>query len=89
MESGLPLTQAISEGAASRLEPILLTALTTIVGLIPITLSDPIWQGLGGAIIAGLTFSGVAKLLFIPVTYRIWFAKDAEKSAPLKPELSA
>lgn len=75
MESGLPLTQAISEGAASRLEPILLTALTTIVGLIPITLSDPIWQGLGGAIIAGLTFSGVAKLFFIPVIYKMWFTE--------------
>ncbi len=75
MASGLPLNQAISEGAASRLEPILLTALTTIVGLIPITLSDPIWQGLGGAIIAGLTFSGVAKLFFIPVIYRIWFGE--------------
>jgi len=78
METGLPLSQAISEGAASRLEPILLTALTTIVGLIPITLSDPIWQGLGGAIIAGLTFSGVAKLFFIPVMYRIWFAPKEE-----------
>jgi HAE1 family hydrophobic/amphiphilic exporter-1 len=74
MDAGLPLNQAISEGAASRLEPILLTALTTIVGLIPITLSDPIWQGLGGAIIAGLTFSGIAKLFFIPVIYRAWFA---------------
>ncbi len=81
MDSGLPLSQAISEGAASRLEPILLTALTTIVGLIPITLSDPIWQGLGGAIIAGLTFSGVAKLFFIPVIYRIWFA---EKEQPVQ-----
>ncbi len=79
MDSGLPLTQAVSEGAASRLEPILLTALTTIVGLIPITLSDPIWQGLGGAIIAGLTFSGVAKLFFIPVTYKMWFM---EKEIP-------
>lgn len=79
MGSGLPLTQAISEGAASRLEPILLTALTTIVGLIPITLSDPIWQGLGGAIIAGLTFSGVAKLFFIPVIYKIWFSETKEE----------
>lgn len=73
MDAGIPLNQAISEGAASRLEPILLTALTTIVGLIPITLSDPTWQGLGGAIIAGLTFSGIAKLFFIPVIYRTWF----------------
>lgn len=53
-----------------------MTALSTIVGLIPITLSDPIWQGLGGAIIAGLTFSGVAKLFFIPVIYEMWFDTD-------------
>lgn len=79
MDAGLPLDQAIAEGAASRLEPILLTALTTIVGLIPITLSDPIWQGLGGAIIAGLTFSGVAKLFFIPVIYHAWFTSRSAK----------
>lgn len=73
MDTGLPLDEAIAEGAASRLEPILLTALTTIIGLIPITLSDPIWQGLGGAIIAGLLFSGVAKLFFIPVMYKVLY----------------
>lgn len=89
MESGLPLTQAISEGAASRLEPILLTALTTIVGLIPITLSDPIWQGLGGAIIAGLTFSGVAKLFFIPVVYQLWFAEKEEPAKTLTDDYRA
>lgn len=70
---GLPFDEAIVEGASSRLEPIVLTALTTIIGLIPITLSDPIWRGLGGAIIAGLTFSGIAKLFFIPVIYRVFF----------------
>ncbi len=73
MEQMPDLDLAIASGAASRLEPILLTALTTIIGLIPITLSDPIWQGLGGAIIAGLTFSGIAKLFFIPVIYKSWF----------------
>lgn len=89
MESGLPLTQAISEGAASRLEPILLTALTTIVGLIPITLSDPIWQGLGGAIIAGLTFSGLAKLFFIPVIYKMWFTPKEVAPVPLTDDYRA
>ena len=75
MDAGLDLDHAIAEGAASRLEPILLTALTTIIGLIPITLSDPIWQGLGGAIIAGLLFSGLAKLFFIPVMYKIFYGQ--------------
>lgn len=87
MDAGLPLDQAITEGAASRLEPILLTALTTIVGLIPITLSDPIWQGLGGAIIAGLTFSGIAKLFFIPVIYRVFF--DEKEVTPPSSVLKA
>ncbi|MEK9173987.1 MAG: efflux RND transporter permease subunit, partial [Patescibacteria group bacterium] len=75
MDAGLDLDHAIAEGSASRLEPILLTALTTIIGLIPITLSDPIWQGLGGAIIAGLLFSGIAKLFFIPVMYKILYGQ--------------
>lgn len=75
LDHNMPVIEAIADGAASRLEPILLTAITTIVGLIPITLSDPIWQGLGGAIIAGLLLSGVMKLFFIPLIYHAWFAE--------------
>ncbi len=65
--------EGIAEGAASRLEAIALTSLTAILGLTPITLSDPLWRGLGGAIIAGLTFSGTIMLLFIPVVYYLIF----------------
>jgi hydrophobic/amphiphilic exporter-1 (mainly G- bacteria), HAE1 family len=65
--------EGIAEGAASRLEPIALTSLTAILGLIPVTLSDPLWRGLGGAIIAGLTFSGTIMLFFIPVVYYLIF----------------
>lgn len=86
LDLGLSVRESVVEGATSRLEPILLTALSTIVGLIPITLSDPIWQGLGGAIIAGLTFSGIAKLFFIPVIYEIWF--DHTSPTPDPPALT-
>jgi len=72
--------EAIAEGAASRLEPIALTSLTAILGLTPITISDPLWRGLGGAIIAGLTFSGTIMLFFIPVVYFLIFRSSAKKS---------
>ncbi|MEK7517144.1 MAG: efflux RND transporter permease subunit, partial [Patescibacteria group bacterium] len=70
---GMKLIEAISDAGQSRLEPIALTSFCTIVGLIPITLSDPLWRGLGGAIIAGLTFSGTIMLFFIPVVYYYFF----------------
>lgn len=81
LEVGFPLDQAISDASAQRLEPIVLTSLTTIIGLVPITLSDPLWQGLGGAIIAGLTFSGAMMLFFIPVVYYMWFQHDTMKKS--------
>lgn len=72
-KSGMMLKESIIDAAESRLEPIALTSLATIMGLIPITISDPLWRGLGGAIIAGLTFSGTIMLFFIPVVYFMWF----------------
>lgn len=69
----MPFVESISAASASRLEPIALTTFATILGLTPITLTDPLWRGLGGAIIAGLTFSGIIMLFFIPVVYYVWF----------------
>lgn len=69
----MDLTESIIDASVSRLEPIALGSITTIIGLTPITLSDPLWQGLGGAIIAGLMFSGTIMLFFIPVIYYSWF----------------
>lgn len=74
-KTGMDLDEAIVEASSSRLEPIALSSITTIVGLVPITLSNPLWQGLGGAIISGLIFSGTIMLFFIPVVYRMWFGE--------------
>lgn len=73
---GMHIDDAIIEAAGSRLEPIVLTSITTIVGLTPITISDPLWRGLGGAIIAGLLFSGALKLFFIPIVYKAWMRDE-------------
>ncbi|MEO6508659.1 MAG: efflux RND transporter permease subunit, partial [Patescibacteria group bacterium] len=76
---GMPLREAIVDASGSRLEPILLTSVTSILGLIPITLSDPLWRGLGGAIISGLLFSGIVKLFFVPIVYYSWYKTDEVK----------
>ncbi len=74
-EVGMKFTEAIIEASTSRLEPIALTSIATMVGLLPITLTNPLWQGLGGAIIAGLFFSGTIMLFFIPVVYYMIYSR--------------
>lgn len=64
---------ALVEASTSRLKPIMFSSLTTIVGLIPITITDPIWAGVGGSIISGLMLSGVIMLFFIPALFYLMF----------------
>jgi multidrug efflux pump subunit AcrB len=79
--AGFDLKESIADACASRLEPIALTTMTTIIGLLPITLSDALWRDLGGAIICGLTFSGILMLFFIPTVYWMWMATPEDKKA--------
>ncbi len=79
LKEQMEFKEAIVDAAESRLEPITLTSFATIVGLIPITLSDPLWRGLGGAIMSGLFFSGTTMLFFIPVVYYAFFNKSEGK----------
>lgn len=77
LDVGFSFFEALTDGCASRLEPIVLTSLTTAIGLFPITVSDPLWRGLGGAIIAGLSVSGALILFLLPVLYTSVFAPRA------------
>ena len=83
-KAGLEFVVAIADASSSRLEAIALTSVATICGLIPITLSDPLWRGLGGAIIAGLLFSGTIMLFFIPVVYYYWFREKLVDGEPTR-----
>ncbi len=78
-KEGMPFIKAIADAGSSRMEPIILTKLCTVFGLLPITLADPLWRGLGGAIISGLLIASTIMLLFIPVVYYAWM-KPAENS---------
>jgi HAE1 family hydrophobic/amphiphilic exporter-1 len=81
---GMSFEESIKDSVATRLEPVLLTSLLTVIGLIPITLSDPFWRGLGGAIIAGLMFTGLIKMFLVPTIYYMWFKGDYDANLKTK-----
>ncbi len=56
----------------TRFKPIFSTSITTIGGILPLTILDPFWAGLGISIIAGLVFSTFGTLISIPVLFSAW-----------------
>ena len=68
-KEGLDVRHAAAAGASDRLRPILTTSITTIIGLIPLALSDPQWFPLCMAIIFGLLSATLIALLVVPGLY--------------------
>lgn len=68
-EEGMKKRQAAANGVADRLRPVLTTSVTTIIGLIPLALSDPTWMPLCSAIIFGLIAATLSALLVVPGLY--------------------
>lgn len=60
------LIKAYIKAGQDRFQPIFLTSLTTVVGMIPLALSDPFWEGLGLAIVYGMALSTILCLLLTP-----------------------
>jgi HAE1 family hydrophobic/amphiphilic exporter-1 len=54
------------KACSERFQPIFLTSLTTIIGLIPLVFQDETWSGLGLAIIFGMTISTILTLILVP-----------------------
>lgn len=69
---GMSINDAIIEAGPARLQPILITSITTALGILPLTLKDEFWLGLGSAIIFGITFSTVLTLIVMPVLYKLF-----------------
>ena len=73
---GLGIIPATVRAARSRLRPILMTTLTTILGMVPLAVSQGVgaemWRPLGIAVIGGLTISTIMTLTYTPVMYCIF-----------------
>jgi len=61
--------EAIQEAITRRFRPLVATTLTTVVGLMPLALSDPFWEALGFTLIGGLVSSTFFVLLTFPAFY--------------------
>ena len=74
-DRGYELNEAIALSGQSRLRPVLMTAATTILGMLPMALSNSegseMWIPMGIVVIGGLLVSTVVTLLVVPVLYSI------------------
>jgi multidrug efflux pump subunit AcrB len=67
LEAGMPLDRAVTDAVARRTRPILLTTLTTVAGLLPMTLTEStLWPPMAWSIISGLSASTFLTLLVVP-----------------------
>jgi HAE1 family hydrophobic/amphiphilic exporter-1 len=69
----MELYEAIAVSGKSRLRPVLMTAATTILGMLPLAMSTgegaELWRPMGITVIGGLTFSTVVTMVIVPVMY--------------------
>jgi HAE1 family hydrophobic/amphiphilic exporter-1 len=79
--AGLPQREAILQAGRDRLRPILMTTLTTLLGMLPLSIGDaqvggggegPAYFPMARAIMGGLGFSAIVSLLIVPMFY-VWF----------------
>lgn len=76
IKSGIVFEEAIIDAGKSRLEAIFITSIATILGILPITLSNELWMALGSAVIFGLMLSSFLTLFIVPTLYMSFIKKD-------------
>ena len=78
IKSGINNYTAIIDSTTSRLRPVIMAALTTILGMIPL-IPDPMFGGMAVTIMGGLFVGTVITLFVIPILYSVFFKTDIKK----------
>jgi multidrug efflux pump subunit AcrB len=82
---GKDVRQAAVDASSARFRPIMLTAVSTVLGMIPIA-PTVFWGPMAFAIMGGLLVATILTLIFLPTLYVAWFGG---KEIPPKPKLAA
>jgi multidrug efflux pump subunit AcrB len=72
IRSGMKGMEAIIESGVSRMQPVMMAALTTMMGMIPL-FQDAFFVSMAVTIVFGLGFATVLTLVFVPVLYATFF----------------
>jgi len=81
--------EAVLESVATRIRPIFITTVTTLLGMLPLVLArgsgSELYRGLGAAMLGGLALSTLFTLVLIPILYLLWFdLRDAVRARGLR-----
>lgn len=83
-ERGMGIIQAVVHGGKSRLRPVLMTTLTTVLGMLPLALSNSqgseMWKSMAITVIGGLTISTVLTLVLIPTIYTLFGGQGVKRT---------
>jgi multidrug efflux pump len=79
--AGMSVTDAVIAASSSRFRPIMLTAASTVLGLIPIAFTV-FWGSMAFAIMGGLLVASLLTLVFLPTLYVTWFGREEKEAAP-------
>ncbi|PIR54900.1 hypothetical protein COU74_04140 [Candidatus Peregrinibacteria bacterium CG10_big_fil_rev_8_21_14_0_10_36_19] len=76
-KEGMEFTQSIAEAGNARLQPIIMTSITTIAGILPLALTNEFWAGLGFSLVFGLACATILTLIVIPTLYYMFEKKNS------------
>ena len=84
VERGENITDAVINGGKSRLRPVLMTSLTTVLGMLPMSMGlgegSEIWQPMGIAVVGGLLMSTIITLFIVPSLYAMLESRIARRA---------
>jgi len=82
---GKPRHDAVIDSAVSRVRPVMMGSLTTVLGVMPL-MADAFFRSMAVVLVFGLSFATLLTLVMVPVFYTMLFGINRSETAVIKGE---